>query len=163
MKTWIDPKCDRSSWPSGLWDAEPDKAQWTDEATGYPCIAKRQSRSGHWCGYVGVTEGHPWFGKGYDDLPDYGPTAHCGLTYARACQDGPEESSICHVPDPGEPDNVWWFGFDCAHCGDYSPQDAVYARDRGGCFERMEGETYRTLEYVKDICRSLAAEIKVAA
>lgn len=25
---------------------------------------------------------------------------------------------ICHVPLPGRPAKVWWFGFDCAHAGD---------------------------------------------
>lgn len=166
MQTWIDPKCDRSRWPPGDWDGEPDKAQWTDEATGLTCLAKRHSRSGHWCGYVGVTEGHPWFGRRYDDLPDYGPTAHGGLTYAAPCQhrdDFPMESMVCHVPNAGEPDSVWWFGFDCAHCGDRSPRDEAYARDLGYPFTSFAGETYKTLEYVKKICTELAAEIKAVA
>jgi hypothetical protein len=57
----------RTGWPSGEWDDEPDKAQWIDEGSGLPCLAVRASHSGHWCGYVGVSESHPWFGKGYDD------------------------------------------------------------------------------------------------
>lgn len=32
---------------------------------------------------------------------------HGGLTYSDRCHD-----DICHVPAPGEPDDVWWFGFD---------------------------------------------------
>src|SRR5690606_18441494 len=37
-------------------------------------------------------------------------------------------TSVCHVADAGEPDHVWWFGFDCAHCDDLSPK---YSRDYG--------------------------------
>src|SRR5215510_304522 len=29
---------------------------------------------------------------------------------------------ICHTPSPGEPDNVWWLGFDCCHLGDLYPK-----------------------------------------
>ena len=28
-----------------------------------------------------------------------------------------EASFICHIPGPGRPKDVWWFGFDCAHSG----------------------------------------------
>ena len=157
MKTWIDPKCNRSNWPAGEWDDEPDKAQWLDADTGLSCIAKRHHRTGHWCGYVGVPEGHSWFGKQYDDI-----SARCELTYAAPCSHGAIESSICHVPEPGEPDNVWWLGFDFAHCDDASPQDHCYARDRGYPFDPVIG-TYKTLEYVKQVCKELAADIKGVA
>ena len=53
----------------------------------------------------------PW-----DDEPDRVEFEHAGLPYADACR-----GSICHVPQPGEPDNVWWFGFDCGHVGDVIP------------------------------------------
>jgi hypothetical protein len=61
-----------------------------------------------------------------------------------------QATSICHLPAPGEPDNVWWFGFDCAHSGDHSP-----AYDRGPRYRGI----YRTLEYVRGQCRSLAKQL----
>src|SRR6185295_5225427 len=67
MKTQEWTFLDKSKWPErGPWDNEPDKAQWTDVATGLPCLAVRAHS--HWCGYVGVTEEHPVFGKDYDSL-----------------------------------------------------------------------------------------------
>lgn len=150
---------DRKDWPAGGWDGEPDAAQWTDEATGLPCLAKRHKRSGHWCGYVGVAEGHPAYEKGYSD-EDLNPEVHGGLTFASFC-DGEPGTGICHLAEPGEPDRVWWLGFDCAHSGDWSPQDAMYERDRPeACWKRFGEDTYKSLQYVKNQCGELAAQLK---
>jgi hypothetical protein len=63
---------DKSSWARGPWDSEPDKRQWRDDETGLPCLIVR-NHSGAWCGYVGIGEGHPFYGKSYGDripVPD---------------------------------------------------------------------------------------------
>lgn len=156
---------DKSSWKRGPWDDEPDKAQWKDEATGLPCLLVRNSSGGNLCGYVGVAEGHPLFGKSYDDvrLPnndgedDY-PDVHGGLTFADRCHPHPdgEARGICHIPDEGEPDHVWWFGFDCAHSWDYSP---AYSARPEPCFRRTHDETYKCVAYVKNECRKLAQQL----
>ena len=153
---------DRSAagWPSGEWDSEPDKVQWQDAATGLPCLAVRNQRSGNWCGYVGVAEGHKHFGQSYEE-PDV--SVHGGLTFANACHaEATPDRGICHIPGKGEPDHVWWFGFDCAHCDDYSPQDKKYEQERGYPFTIHPEERYRTLGYVKAECRSLAAQLAEA-
>lgn len=166
-QTWVNPKVDRSIWPAGEWDNEPfDKVQWIDDATGLACLANRHARNGNWCGYVGVGPDHPWHGKSYNDVStetnEYGPDVHGGLTYADECEKGTSPLGICHIPEPGTPEHLWWFGFDCSHCDDLSPQDMVYARDRGGCFARGPGEVYRSIGYVKSECRQLAAQIASA-
>lgn len=155
MKTLSYTTIDRAAkgWPSGPWDGEPDKVQWQDEATGLPCLAVRQGNNGHWCGYVGVAEDHPYFGHEYDE--HYELPAHGGLTFSDACSPGETEATgICHLPEPGEPDHVWWFGFDCAHHGDSSPRDAALYGDFTG---------YKTLDYVQASCRELAAALKAVA
>lgn len=155
-RTWIDPRCTREGWKPGPWDGEPDKVQWKDEATGLPCLAKRHPESGHWCGYVGVDPSHPWHGKSYSDLPGY-PEVHGGLTYADDCQEGPPETTVCHIPEPGEPEHLWWFGFDCHHSQDRSPQDAIWdEKYHGTCWR--DG-TYKALGYVKANCARLARQI----
>jgi hypothetical protein len=142
-------------WPSGEWDSEPDKVQWQDKKTGLPCLAVRHRDYGHWCGYVGVTDQHPWYGKDCDALND-NPDVHWGLTYADKCQPSDDESKgICHVPAPGEPDHVWWFGFDCAHSGDASPQDFAYWEKRG----EVPYANYRSLSFVKNQCKKLAEQL----
>ena len=56
-------------------------------------------------GYVGVFEGHPWYGVHYDDLTADGVYAHGGLSYSQMEDDG--------IRRP-----VWWVGFDTRHLGD---------------------------------------------
>lgn len=139
------PKIDRTHWAPGPWDEECDRVEWRDDPTGLPCLAVRHHRS-HWCGYVAVLPGHPWHGP--DQNPDPDVLVHGGLTYSGFC-----DGDICHVPQPGEPDHVYWLGFDCAHAQDYSPAGLTH----------FPGSQYRTLSYVQEECHSLAAQIMAAA
>jgi len=149
-KTYMSSLIKRTNWPKGEWDNEPDKVSWIDSDTGLPCLAKR-NHFGAWCGYVGVSPNHPQYGK-----TDFEASVHGGITYADECQEGPPEETICHVPEPGEPDNVWWFGFDCNHGMDYAPQMAAYLPES---LRALTG-VYRTLEYVKNECADLARQLK---
>lgn len=71
------------------------------------------------------------------------------------------EGRVCHVPDPGEPDDVWWFGFDCAHAWDYSRKMMADLRDSGMSMDAFGGvyEVYRTLDDVQRECAALAAQL----
>jgi hypothetical protein len=142
---------DKASYGFGPWDAEPDKAQWTDPDTGLPCLAVRHRTSGHWCGYVGVSSEHPRHGVSYDEMYDL--NVHGGPTFSGPCDlSDDEREGICHVSDEGELDDVWWVGFDCAHGGDLSPGMIQY----GSMFS---SGTYRSLEYVKAECALLASQL----
>ena len=139
---------DKRDWGPGPWQDEPDKIQWKDEITGFPCLMVR-NHSGAWCGYVGVAEGHPWFGKFYDDVEAH---AHGGLTFSGHCQVEPDPArGVCHIPEPGDPDNVWWLGFDCSHHNDYAPASAILR-------EIMKGCPYRDQEYVTRQVTRLAVQ-----
>jgi hypothetical protein len=145
-------------WPSGPWDDEPDKVQWPDETTGLPCLAVRHPQWGSWCGYVGVPPTHPLHGAHYDDV---NADAHGGLTFSRACSPNETEATgVCHLPEPGEPKHIWWFGFDCAHCYDYSPNDVKLGIERGYPYGPMDHQVYRTLAYVRAECAQLAVQLK---
>jgi len=149
---------DKSEWDRGPWDNEPDKVQWQDVATGLPCIARR-SAMGFWCGYVGVAEGHPYFEREYDSgVVDL--TCHGGLTFNAHCAEDDKEHGICHVPAPGEPDNVWWLGFDCGHAFDLMPGTVAALRKCDayhGDFHQQDA--YRDLDYVKSECAQLAQQL----
>jgi len=140
---------DRSGFPPGPWDDEPDKIQWTTKA-GLPGLIVRNS-IGSLCGYAAVNPGHPLHGTDYDKAQaTYEITAHGGLTYSNTCQaDGP----ICHTPEPGQPDDVWWFGFDCAHGNDASP-GLEYVM---GYFSFTR--TYRDIHYVTEEVENLAQQL----
>jgi hypothetical protein len=146
MKTLTYTTIDRSAWPSGEWDSEPDKVQWKDMATGLPCLAVRNQHMGHWCGYVGVAPGHPQYEMGGCELD-----VHGGVNFAAMCAPGePVETGVCHIAEPGEPEHVWWLGFDCAHAFDLVPFMSDTLR---------LGGIYRTLDYVQAECRSLALQL----
>ena len=171
MKTVEYRSVDKSGWGDGPWQQEPDKVQWQDEATGLPCLIVR-NLSGALCGYVGVAEGHPWFGIGYSDridrveteerdwsapTPDGLIEVHGGLTFSGLCNpSAPEDRGICHKPAPGEPDHVWWFGFDCAHAWDLSP-------GRLTRFWSEPDEVYRDITYVRRQVVSLAGQLAKVA
>ena len=156
---------DKSVWGDGPWLTEPDKMQWQDEATGLPCLIVRNTRvTGALCGYVGVAEGHPDFEKGYDNVE---VEVHGGLTFAAFCTQSDDEGShICHKPSPGEPDHVWWLGFDCSHSGDIAPaMEARYRKSPLGPTMYGAGweETYKGFGYVKAEVTRLAAQIHARA
>lgn len=146
----------RDRWLEGPWDLEPDKMQWQDEATGLPCLIVR-GPTGALCGYVGVPPGHSAHGK--DPFGDDGfnlEEAHGGLTFAGGCQENPE--GICHKVEPGEPDDVWWLGFDCAHAWDYQPGQGDWQDE---CRHPRYDQTYRNVGYVKKCIEGMAAELRM--
>lgn len=153
MKTLEYRTVDKSGWQRGPWDDEPDKKQWQDKATGLPCLVVRGG-GGALCGYVGVGEGHPYYRQDYDQLYTQLDDVHGGLTFADSCANTDDESRhICHKPEQGEPDHVWWFGFDCSQGGDVRPAD-----------NRLEGpsswgESYKTLAYVERQVTNLARQL----
>lgn len=171
---------DKSDWGVGPWDEEPDKVQWTDPATGMPCLIVR-NRMGALCGYVGVDRSHPWYGLKYDtgdydeasDKPNPGAevSVHGGLTFSSKCSpkgddqtdEDAEANNICHVPEPGQSDDIWWFGFDTAHCDDVVPKMNATLKSLGAPMPRGFGETYRTVGYVTDEVTSMARQLKDVA
>lgn len=157
---------DKTEWGDGPWMDEHDKVQWLDEETGLPCIIKR-NRMGVWCGYVGVSKGHPMYEKDYeyDDVE-----VHGGLTFAGHCQEhgeGEQEEAhaICHVVEDGEDDQVWWLGFDCGHGFDYMPRFAAenrkrYAETGDELWKDIDrGGMYRDQAYVTNEVRELARQL----
>jgi hypothetical protein len=139
----IDP-VDRAGWGAGPWDGEPDRLQWRTEA-GLAGLVVRNSL-GALCGYVGLPPGHPQYGVGCANID---ADVHGGLTYSDFCSGG-----ICHVPDPGEPERVWWVGFDAAHGGDYVPGFGLRGLWPMHLFE------YRDITYVRLEVEKLAAQLR---
>jgi len=155
---------DKSTWGPGPWQDEPDKVHWIDQKTDLDCLMVRSQHGGNWCGYVAVTEGHPLFGVGYSETYKLVPFdedggnplgVHGGLTYADFCMETDDESRfVCHVPQPGRPDRVWWFGFDCAHSHDRSP--GYEARNPGFS---SDYQRYRDRGYVEREVTRLARQL----
>jgi hypothetical protein len=145
----------------GPWQTEPHYEQF--KAFGLDCVIARNPALFFWCGYVGVPKGHPLYGKEYDDI-DGIVEVHGGLTYSSACS-----GHICHTPAPGDPDELYWLGFDCGHAFDTSPGMTALNKEmqdlmpeRAELFKRMDrysfGE-YRDYTYVVGVTKSLAEQL----
>lgn len=151
---------DKSTWARGAWDSEPDKVQWQDDKTGLPCLAVRAHTTGAWCGYVGVPRGHPAYHTYYDEVD---AKVHGGLTFSGPCQKKMgEDKGICHMPEAGETDDVWWLGFDCAHAFDKSPAMEALIRSLPNPpdMDHHNYDVYRDLAYVRVQVRALAKQLK---
>jgi hypothetical protein len=155
---------DKSSWGAGSWTNEPDRVEWIDQATGMLCIASRHPEHGSWCGYVAINPAHPLHGKSFTEV---NLTAHRDrVNFAGRASD---TENLLHLTRPGEPELFWWFGFDCAHGGDYCPRlhglmfgitimPEEMKRDE---IARLQsgGMVYRPLSYVMFQCTELALQL----
>lgn len=128
-------KCahDKGKLSPGPWTTEPDRAEFFH--AGLPCVIQRVPELFHLCGYVGVPPGHPLHGRNYNET-ERDIEVHGGLTFS--------DDSSSSIGQNGQDDH-WWFGFDCAHLGDFCPyKDQVLVLH----------EEYRDIAYVKaETCR----------
>jgi hypothetical protein len=147
----VDPSIGKSTWGNGPWQTEPDRVDFTH--AGLPCLAKR-NHWGSWCGYVAVPSGHPLHGMHFDHVVDV--NVHGSLSYSDRCQ---HDLGICHVPSPGEPDDVWWLGFSCDGTWDISPARDAFGRTLGHAPIRFDECSYKTLDYVRAEIMRLAEQL----
>lgn len=126
------------------------------ESNGYTCYI-RKMKLGYYCGYVGVSQFHPFYGKHYDELDI---DVHGGLSY----------SGMMKFSE------YWLFGFDCAHLGD----EIKSQKSKNSLLKHflsivrkslnipetpeydyiIEGEE-RDLSYVIDQCERLALQLEI--
>jgi hypothetical protein len=129
------------------------------QSSGLPCVVL-MTEMGHRCGYVGVPKGHRWFGASYDDVRGKDGEwmeVHGGLTFGNIGDHAYPSATIDK--------NIFWFGFDCAHLGDFPDYEWLNAhnpklaeiRSRYS-FER-DG-TVKDLAYCVVECESLAKQLK---
>ena len=127
---------DKTGWPVGPWDLEPDYATWLDEKSGYRCVIKRNPDFGSLNGYVAVDEDSELYNKAYEDIDTV--LCHGGLTF----------SGLLVIRGV----EAWCFGFDCAHLKDLKPINYV--------IPIMGNEIYKDFAYVKDAVQDLARQLK---
>lgn len=110
---------DKRRWSKGEWDLEPDSIKWTDPKSNFPCWIKRNT-FGALCGYVGIPDYHTYYKQ---EGGTFNISVHGGITFS----------------DHIDKYSAWWFGFDCAHHMDKTPQ--AFGADTG---------TYKNIAYVID-------------
>lgn len=134
------------------WEREPNHHEF--KSHGFPCIMHR-NHFGAWCGYVGVPETHPWYGKNESHDTFESVEVHGGVTYGDECQ-----GEICHKPKEGESDKVWWVGFDCMHIGDYAPNHPDQFVGLSIMMGGLKKIYYRDMDFVSKQCAKLAEQAK---
>jgi len=149
----VEIKLARERWPKGPWTDEPDRVEW--RYLGLPCLLVRSVTTGAWCGYAGVPLGHMLYGKPLAELEE-DLQVHGGVTYSDRCL-GP----VCHVPQPGETDDVHWIGFDCGHAWDDQPMFHFLHEKFGaaGYPSSPSSLVYRDVAYAKAQVERLAEQL----
>ena len=125
------------------------------EHCGYRCLVV-VNRMCLRCGYVGVPDNHPDYKKSYTDVEER-YFVHGGLTFS----DKIEFVGL-------EPDDLWYYGFDCGHYGDmYAVDDAIkYGMTVSPTMAEMFRQINKTAviecskDYVKEQCILLAEQLK---
>lgn len=126
----------RTDWlPDGPWNNEDDREEF--DIDGVPCVLQRD-RLGYWCGYVLLSNGHPWANKSPEQIKAqvYGAVKHVG--------DIPEKAGK-------------WAGFACNEPGDLLPGMMKWKR------ESLSDGIYRDFDFAMNECAKLAAAAKKAS
>jgi hypothetical protein len=119
---------------------QPYKVEREWKHAGLSCAIVQGHEGGNRCGYVRVPPTHPMHGKSYDDID---VAVHGGLTFS--------ELEPCKEHEDGQ---GYWFGFDCAHCGDMlhdpnvKPEDCV--TEEGRSLQRLYGDIERHRIYPRE-------------
>lgn len=129
----LTPELKRQLWGDGPWVDEADLVEFRVHSL--PCRIVRHRFFGAWLGYVAVPPGHELYGV---DVSEIG-----SLFSAPLC-----------VAFPGEPNDGWWFGFDCMHGSDLVPSDSNWMTP-----VMLERRDYRTQAFVHDVTTQLADEL----
>ena len=153
------------------------------------------SSMGHRCGYVGFDKTNPFYEKGYsdkfkllksDDIKDQELGKRSVMTLLTFAVDEEYTSPDCYFDvhgsityaDGGEnsrypvESNLWWFGFDCAHCDDgkdYMTAKKYFSNNENVLKRIIQSEEIdnryptggkiRNKEYVEQECKNLADQI----
>ena len=146
-------------WGPGPWVDEAERLEWMRH--GLVCLMTRNPLVGSLCGYVGVPPTHPLHGK---DRRSVRPLrVHGDVNYAKACD---HEAGVCHVVKRGQPDDLWWFGFDCLHGHDLAPaQVRFFGIDIELLLDKRAaaGMAYRDQQYVVEQIELLADQLAIVA
>lgn len=122
------------------------ETQYTILSSGEHCGLKwmvKHNGDGFRCGYAAVPEGHPAYGKHYDDELLSDIDAHGGLTFSKTDKKTKEH----------------WLGFDCAHLYDRQDLSLPHLVEMPS-FDSSGKATIKTTEYVEQECRKLCEQLQ---
>lgn len=131
VKLWPRVKANRTGWPAGPWDGEPDNLDWKfgPGLRKVSCCIRRHTTLGNLNGYVMIPPGHPW----RTELPET-VEVHGGITY------GPTSDGI--------------IGFDTGHYCDVHPTSMPVRMIFTG-----ERAVYRDIAFVRAETEKLAQQL----
>ena len=113
------------------------------EYKGYQCLIRKNLHMGILLGYVGLPEGHKFYGKYYDKLERH-IEVHGGVTFADFFHNGEVERDLINS-------GLWWIGFDCGHWMDVIPNFQLHD---------YPGATYKDADFVRKEIKSMVDQLE---
>lgn len=106
----------------------------------------------HYCGYIGLSEGHPAYGMSVDELKlRCRRQPHRGITWAQHRPGGGRQDT------PPEEHTFWWFGFSCSHEGVDLIPGLLNEKTPKAILE--SGATVKSRSYVRRQCLSFSKNL----
>lgn len=140
---------DKKSFPPGKWIHEPDLCSW--EQYNLPCLALRDMSIGVWKGFVGVSEGHPFYNLNIDDLLKNSEAMEIFFSvYGGISGAGRLSSKYKEIAK-----NHWWIGIETTHGGDLMPLLRMDTSDPDMA-KLLSGQTYKDLRFIRRETNRLA-------
>ena len=79
---------------------------------------------------------------------------HGGITYTKECN-----GHVCHITESD--DNLFWYGFDCAHAGDIVPvMNRDYEKLSSLLLQAFANDIYRNVDFVMRETKNLAEQLR---
>jgi hypothetical protein len=109
------------------------------------------------CGYVGIDETHPYYGRDYCDEGVEDINCHWGLTYSDKAYF--EESDL------------WYLGFDCGHCCDIPDTELAleygvidekqytYLKSLEEIYRMDEDSSVKNVDFVRENCKMIVEQL----
>lgn len=98
---------------------------------------------GHFCAYVKIPKGHPYYGKAYDDI---NLNVHGGLTFSEHIKEDDPYIELGFTPG-------YWVGWDYAHAGDLIPKLGNFLDVRTSTEKRWQ--PFEVIDHCKDAINQL--------
>jgi len=138
----------KKNFPPGEWKNEPDLCYWERRL---PCLALRDMAMGIWKGFVGIEEGHPFYGLSieellkHDDAMEIFFAIHGGITMAGRLPPKYKEYAK----------NYWWIGLETSHGADLMPFLKLDTSDPDMA-KMLSNQVYKDIHFIRRETNKLA-------
>lgn len=140
----------KKDFPPGKWRSEPDLCFWYYQDV--PCLAVRDMDMGIWKGFVGVTEGHPFFQVTTDQVVNLPQALDLFRTAYGGCISGMGKLALKFQ---NYAKGCWWIGIETTQGSDLMPLLRLDQIDPQMA-KLLSNQTYKDLHFIRRETNKLA-------